>query len=380
MRDIIGIFRTRVVLRSVINNFGWILCYVYTKQHHNPFTIIIVLHGIEYGGLGVRQLKERNVALLGKWCWRLLVDRERLWYRVLAARYGVERGRMRDGGRRGSSWWMGIARWDRGCVVRGVYFEKETQSCSVAEMASLGWGAGGEAWVWRRSSRGWEEEMLGECQNLLLNISLQVHSSDRWLWQPDPDNDYSVHSVYQLLTSQDSVTLHAADGLIWHSHVPLKVSILAWRLLRDMLPTKANMVTRDILSSETPFCVSGCGAVESAHHLFLLCITFGSLWSLVSSWIESSLVDTHTISDHFAQFTLSAGVSRGRRSFMQLIWLVCVWVVWNERNSRGSTNSLQHMLDKIKTFSYRWLKATSNTLALNYHSWWSSPLICLGLV
>ena len=40
----------------------------------------------EHGGLGVRKLKEFNIALLGKWCWRILVDREGLWYHVLAAR------------------------------------------------------------------------------------------------------------------------------------------------------------------------------------------------------------------------------------------------------------------------------------------------------
>ncbi|MCI66053.1 putative non-LTR retroelement reverse transcriptase related, partial [Trifolium medium] len=29
---------------------------------------------------------EFNTALLGKWCWRMLVDRGGLWFRVLATR------------------------------------------------------------------------------------------------------------------------------------------------------------------------------------------------------------------------------------------------------------------------------------------------------
>ncbi|MCI93416.1 putative non-LTR retroelement reverse transcriptase related, partial [Trifolium medium] len=40
----------------------------------------------------------------------MLVDREGQWFRVLAARYGMERGRLRDGGRRWSSWWREIVR------------------------------------------------------------------------------------------------------------------------------------------------------------------------------------------------------------------------------------------------------------------------------
>ena len=47
----------------------------------------------EVGGLGVRRIRKFNNALLGKWCWRLLVDKERLCYRVLKARYGEVRGR-----------------------------------------------------------------------------------------------------------------------------------------------------------------------------------------------------------------------------------------------------------------------------------------------
>ncbi|MCI34428.1 alpha-1 6-xylosyltransferase, partial [Trifolium medium] len=40
----------------------------------------------------------------------MLMDREGLWFRVLTARYGVEGGRLQDGGRRGSSWWREITR------------------------------------------------------------------------------------------------------------------------------------------------------------------------------------------------------------------------------------------------------------------------------
>jgi len=59
----------------------------------------------EYRGLGVRQMNVFNEAMLDKWCWRLLVDRVVLWYRVLVARYGEE-----DGGRSGSLWWKEVVK------------------------------------------------------------------------------------------------------------------------------------------------------------------------------------------------------------------------------------------------------------------------------
>lgn len=43
-------------------------------------------------------MKEFNIALLGKWCWMMLVDKEGLWYRVLVARYGDVGGRLEEGG------------------------------------------------------------------------------------------------------------------------------------------------------------------------------------------------------------------------------------------------------------------------------------------
>ncbi|KAK2457253.1 hypothetical protein QL285_004548 [Trifolium repens] len=231
------------------------------------------------------------------------------------------------------------------CERFGRLFDlAENKSSTVAEMFSLGWEVGGEAWVWRRQLWVWEEEMFRECQALLLPFAVQVHTLHVWRWQPDPDTGYSVRGAYQLLTSQDSLTLGEAEDLVWHKQVPLKVSIFAWRLLRDRLPTKTNLVARGIISPEVHFCVSGCGDIESAQQLFLSCGTFGSLWTLVRSWIGFSAVDTHTIPDHFVQFTYSVGGLRACRFFLQLIWLACVWVIWNERNYRLYKKEINYLL------------------------------------
>lgn len=62
----------------------------------------------ENGGFGVRRLKEFNISLLRKWVWRVLHERENLWYKVLGVRYGEEGGRLSFEGRVGSEWWENL--------------------------------------------------------------------------------------------------------------------------------------------------------------------------------------------------------------------------------------------------------------------------------
>jgi len=66
----------------------------------------------EDGGLRVRRVGFFNLSLLGKWCWRMLVDKEGLWYLVLKGHYGEMGGRLREGGRNSSVWWKTV------CQVR----------------------------------------------------------------------------------------------------------------------------------------------------------------------------------------------------------------------------------------------------------------------
>jgi len=116
--------------------------------------------------------------------------------------------------------------------------------------------------------------------------------------------------------------------------VPLKVSILAWRLLRDRLPTKIDLLNCGIISATNTYCSAGCGQLESAHHLFIHCDHFGIIWQQVRFWIGVAGVVHHSLRAHFVQFTNYLSGTRARRSFIQLMWLLCVWLVWNECNNR----------------------------------------------
>lgn len=228
-----------------------------------------------------------------------------------------------------------------------------------------------------------EEEVMGlggggvrGVRVLLADVSLQDFVSDRWVWLPDPIEGYTVRGSYHLLTTKDVPPRDSAASLIWHHQVPLKVSLFAWRLLRDRLPTKDNLVRRRVIDSEASLCVSDCGMSETAQHLFLSCDAFSPLWSLVRQWLGIIGVDTNVLLDHFLQFVNLIGGGKTTRDFFQLIWLLCVWVLWNEHNDRLFNNvvtSIPRLLDKIKYMSLAWLKAKNVVFRFGTDMWCSSP-------
>jgi hypothetical protein len=230
---------------------------------------------------------------------------------------------------------------------------------------------------------GVEEEQLRECRLLFSDLVLQPHVVDQWLWQYDPGGGYSVRGAYDLLTHREAPGAAVIIELLWHKQVPRKLSVLAWRLLRNRLPTRDNLVRRNIIAHDSQLCVSSCGGVESAHHLFLSCPVFASLWGLVRHWVGTSSTDPFKLHhNHFVQFVHSAGGNRARRSFMQLLWLSCTLVVWQERNSRifkAKESTVLQMLEKVKVHSLWWMKPYNVNISLNYHTWWSTPPVCLGL-
>ncbi|GAU28723.1 hypothetical protein TSUD_372300 [Trifolium subterraneum] len=170
----------------------------------------------------------------------MLVDKGWMWYKVLASRYGEVAWKLAVGARRGSTWWREVSRIrDGDGVVRGSGLQRVLR----------------DEWV--------AIPTLSSCR-----------IRDSWIWRHDIGAKYSVRGVYSLLTTMDAVTTAGASELVWHKHVPLKVSALACRLLQNRLPTKDNLVERNIIPLEACFCVNECGEPETATHLFMFCLVF----------------------------------------------------------------------------------------------------------
>ncbi|XP_024636586.1 uncharacterized protein [Medicago truncatula] len=162
------------------------------------------------GGLGVRRMREFNVALLGKWCWCMLIDRDGLWYRVLKVRYGEEGGRLKEGGGDSSVWWRML--------------------CGIRRGAGLGEGS-------------WFED--------------NVSTLDRWRWMLDPIGGYSVKGTYKYLTLPTTPVETSLYDAAWLKQVPLKVYVFVWRLLRNRLPTKDNLLRRRAIHHDDIFVWEG---------------------------------------------------------------------------------------------------------------------------
>ena len=94
-----------------------------------------------------------------------------------------------------------------------------------------------------------------------------------------------------------------SSKLKWYTcETPFVPTCYTWRMLRERLPTKINLVTRGVISPEARYCVVGCGHLEDAQHVFLLCPHFSSLLPMVRARVGFDGVDTQAIHDHFHQF------------------------------------------------------------------------------
>ena len=197
---------------------------------------------------------------------------------------------------------------------------------------------------------------------------------DEWVWKAEPSGIYSTKSAYNLL--QGEIIEASADGVfaeLWKLKVPKKVSVFAWRLIRDRLPTKTNLRRRQVEMSDClcPFCMT---SEESAGHLFFQCNKIIHIWWESLSWVDTITALPENPKMHFLQHTLGkpAGIGATR---WRCWWLALTWTIWKQRNnllfSNGTLNA-NKLLDDALFMLWSWLKNFEPHFVIHYNHWSSN--------
>jgi hypothetical protein len=368
------------------------------------------------GGLGIRDVRIMNLSLLAKWRWKLLVEGNEVWRRVVVARYGSDVvGNLNlavDALRNGTSgWWRDLCRLDvdggwlkhvvekrlgNGSTIRfwkdvwvagqslqelfprlfGISTQKE------AMISDVGWWDNG-VWrwglMWRRNFFVWEENLLVELLNVVSQVTLS-EVEDRWVWIPGGENNFSVKSLYVYLESNlmnhvpRSPMEAFAFKYIWKSGAPSKVCAMAWQLFLDRIPTREILSVRGVIlpaDACCPFCVN---VIESSVHIFLHCRIAAAIWYRLARWLGLSTVLPPSVLPSYVMM-VGFGSNKTRRRVFSIVWLAFVWAIWKSRNDRIFNNkdvSVEELVDYIQRLSWVWfIKSVAKGPCLLYEWCWS---------
>ncbi|KAL5141003.1 Cullin-1 [Glycine soja] len=147
---------------------------------------------------------------------------------------------------------------------------------------------------------------------------VQPNQQDKWIWKRDVSGLYSVGSEYHLLSEVVSDEKEdRAFTLIWKMKIPSKVAHFVWRLVRDKLPTRANLRRRNVQLDDynCPFCLS---QEEEASHTFFGCQRIMPLWWESLAWTEVVLPSLREKHD---EFMLRELVKRWANHKIMVRWL-----------------------------------------------------------
>ena len=205
-------------------------------------------------GLGVIDIGKFNLALLGKWIWRLKSEERSLWKDILVSKYGEWRDLRSQGQKSKDSVWRrdlrkvwNLEEWGNDFEDRGQWevgdgkeirfwedkwldndtlLHKFPRLFSVSldtgrNLSQVGvWNNNVWSWKlrWRRILFVWESNLVDILMQLLDNKRLTREGGfkpDKWLWR-DGSTDFSVKTAYNILLGEESTVGEELFAEFWN--------------------------------------------------------------------------------------------------------------------------------------------------------------------
>jgi hypothetical protein len=272
------------------------------------------------GGLGLRKIKEVNLALISKLGWKLLTGSESPWASQLSGKYLQSGSFFSPSSLSSSSWlWKGILKskpiislgachrihsfsalsvWNSSWIPTMPLFSPHSLPLSRTSFPELRISD-------LISNGSWNLPLLislftSSCVKEILKIPISQNSSPSFLWTLSSDGSFSTSSAHRLISNQRTNSIISPlDSSTWKALWKLKLNarliLFLWKIAWNLLPSKARLKAIFQIPSQDSLCPLCSVEEDSISHLFFSCIFArvtwrSSFWPLDSSaWSSLSL-------------------------------------------------------------------------------------------
>ncbi|XP_048502752.1 uncharacterized protein LOC125498565 [Beta vulgaris subsp. vulgaris] len=328
-------------IHSAMAQFWWGSSATQRKTHWKNWDAMCSLKCL--GGMGFKDLRVFNDALLGRQAWRLVREPHSLMARVMKAKY-YPNHEFLDAylGTSVSYSWKSI--WSSKALLKeGVVWR-------------VGTGANIHIWEdpWVVDEEGrfitstptaglsmvsdlvdvdrmdWKVEVVEAAFNerdtrcILATPLGNGELKDELTWALTKDGVYSVKTAYMLGKGLNLDDFHNAWVDIWSLEASPKVRNFLWRLCTNSLPVRSLLKHRHVIDDD--ICPRGCGETETPAHAIFGCPHIADLWAASGCAALCHGSNTHTMCDLILSWREIDRATKIKGVFL-------AWSIWGERNN-----------------------------------------------
>ena len=261
--------------------------------------------------------------MLAKQVWRLLHEKDSLFYRVFKTKYFPDSSIFEAKSSSGSFAWKSIL-WSRDLIEKGSSWRigrgKSVKIYKDAWLPSLDGRISSPASLLSPESSvdslidpvsgWWNINLIDRCfhppdASLIKSLPLSfIPQPDTLVWSSEKLGSYSIKSGYKSLCEKHNRDMNRPQAsesqkgfwrCIWKLKVPSKIKQFLWRASTNSLPTLKNLRRRKIL--EEADCSRCASAVESVAHALWNCSCLGTVWDTDFGWVDRSAETKDSFSD-----------------------------------------------------------------------------------
>ncbi|MFS7922580.1 putative reverse transcriptase zinc-binding domain-containing protein [Helianthus anomalus] len=179
-------------------------------------------------------------------------------------------------------------------VFGWIYGLGQNRYAPVADRVQTGDNGNNWNWVWSRQVLEIEEvQELQQLSSLIEGFSATV-GRDRWKWHLDSSEHFTVASIKKSI--QDHIGPNQEYVVEWNNWLPKKIGIVAWRAVKERLPTRDALAKRGIAVQSTE-CILCREHPETSEHLLVSCEYAQVVWQILFQWCKSQPIFAFSIKD-----------------------------------------------------------------------------------